>query len=133
VPSLGTAVIGTVKGDIHDIGKNLVTMMWEGAGIEVFDLGINTQADEFIASLEENAADILGMSAMLTTTMPYMEIVIQELKKRGLRDKYIVLVGGAPLNEAFAEEIQADAYCENAADAVETAEAFLKMKKEAGA
>jgi methylmalonyl-CoA mutase cobalamin-binding domain/chain len=133
VPSLGTAVIGTVKGDIHDIGKNLVTMMWEGAGIEVFDLGINTQADEFIASLEENAADILGMSAMLTTTMPYMEIVIRELKKRGLRDKYIVLVGGAPLNEAFAEEIQADAYCENAADAVETAEAFLKMKKEAGA
>lgn len=133
VPSVGTAVIGTVKGDIHDIGKNLVTMMWEGAGIEVFDLGINTQADEFIASLEEHAADILGMSAMLTTTMPYMEIVIRELKKRGLRGKYVVLVGGAPLNDAFAEEIEADAYCENAADAVETAEAFLKMKKEAGA
>ncbi len=133
VPSVGTAVIGTVKGDIHDIGKNLVTMMWEGAGIEVFDLGINTQADEFIASLEEHEADILGMSAMLTTTMPYMQIVIRELKKRGLRDKYVVLVGGAPLNDAFAEEIEADAYCENAADAVETAEAFLKVKKEAGA
>jgi 5-methyltetrahydrofolate--homocysteine methyltransferase len=130
VPNLGTAVIGTVKGDIHDIGKNLVTMMWEGAGIEVFDLGINTEAPDYIDALEEHQADILGMSAMLTTTMPYMEIVIRELKKRGLRDKYIVLVGGAPLNEAFAEEIQADAYCENAADAVETAEAFLKLKKE---
>lgn len=131
VPSLGTAVIGTVKGDIHDIGKNLVTMMWEGAGIEVFDLGINTQVDEFITSLEEHEADILGMSAMLTTTMPYMEVVISELKARGLREGTIVLVGGAPLNEAFAEEIEADAYCENAAEAVETAEALLKMKREA--
>jgi len=129
IPQVGTAVIGTVKGDIHDIGKNLVAMMWEGAGINVIDLGINTDADDFIQALEENNADILGMSAMLTTTMPYMKVVIETLKERNLRDKYTVLVGGAPLNNAFAEEIQADAYCKDAAVAVETAESFLAVKK----
>ena len=129
IPQVGTAVIGTVKGDIHDIGKNLVAMMWEGAGINVIDLGINTDADDFIQALEENNADILGMSALLTTTMPYMKVVIDTLKGRNLRDKYTVLVGGAPLNEAFAEEIQADAYCKNAAVAVEMAESFLATKK----
>ena len=129
IPQVGTAVIGTVKGDIHDIGKNLVAMMWEGAGINVIDLGINTDADNFIQALEENNADILGMSALLTTTMPYMKVVINTLKERDLRDKYTVLVGGAPLNEAFAEEIQADAYCKNAAVAVEMAESFLATKK----
>ncbi len=129
IPQVGTAVIGTVKGDIHDIGKNLVAMMWEGAGINVIDLGINTDADNFIQALEENNADILGMSALLTTTMPYMKVVIETLKERDLRDKYTVLVGGAPLNEAFAEEIQADAYCKNAAVAVEMAESFLATKK----
>jgi 5-methyltetrahydrofolate--homocysteine methyltransferase len=129
IPQAGTAVIGTVKGDIHDIGKNLVAMMWEGAGVNVIDLGINTDADDFIQALEENNADILGMSAMLTTTMPYMKVVIETLKERNLRDKYTVLVGGAPLNEAFAEEIQADAYCKDAAVAVETAESFLAVKK----
>jgi methylmalonyl-CoA mutase cobalamin-binding domain/chain len=102
-PRMGTAVIGTVKGDIHDIGKNLVSMMWEGAGIEVINIGINNDVDKFITALQENDADILGMSALLTTTMPYMKVVIDELKNRGLRDKYIVLVGGAPVNEAFAE------------------------------
>ena len=129
IPQVGTAVIGTVKGDIHDIGKNLVAMMWEGAGINVIDLGINTDADDFIQALEENNADILGMSAMLTTTMPYMKVVIDTLKERNLRDKYTVFVGGAPLNNAFAEEIQADTYCKDAAVAVEMAESFLAMKK----
>ena len=123
---IGTAVIGTVKGDIHDIGKNLVAMMWEGAGIQVIDLGINTDVEDFINALENNDADILGMSALLTTTMPYMQVVIKELKQRGIRDKYTVLVGGAPLNDAFAEEIQADAYCKDAAVAVDTAKAFLE-------
>lgn len=132
-PSLGTAVIGTVKGDIHDIGKNLVKMMWEGAGIEVFDLGINVDADTFIASLKENKADILGMSALLTTTMPYMKVVIDELKDRGLRQDYIVLVGGAPLNNAFAEEIEADYYCRDAAIAVETAKKALAIRRGEGA
>jgi 5-methyltetrahydrofolate--homocysteine methyltransferase len=129
IPQVGTAVIGTVKGDIHDIGKNLVAMMWEGAGINVIDLGINTDADAFIQALEENNADILGMSALLTTTMPYMKVVIDTLKERDIRDKYTVLVGGAPLNDAFAEQIQADAYCKDAAVAVEMAESFLAMKK----
>jgi 5-methyltetrahydrofolate--homocysteine methyltransferase len=127
---VGTAVIGTVKGDIHDIGKNLVAMMWEGAGLEVVDLGINTDADSFISALEQNEADVLGMSALLTTTMPYMKVVIDELVKRGLRDRTIVLVGGAPLNEAFAEDIAADAYCQDAAVAVETAKKYLALKRE---
>jgi 5-methyltetrahydrofolate--homocysteine methyltransferase len=129
-PKLGKAIIGTVKGDIHDIGKNLVGMMWEGAGIEVINLGINTDADAFINALEEQQADILGMSALLTTTMPYMKVVIDELKARGLRDKYIVLVGGAPLNSAFAEEIEADAYCQDASVAVDTAKKYLAMRRE---
>lgn len=129
-PRAGTAVIGTVKGDIHDIGKNLVSMMWEGAGIEVINLGINTDADKFITALEEHDADILGMSALLTTTMPYMKVVIDELKTRGIRNKYIVLVGGAPVNEAFAEEIEADAYCRDAAVAVDTAKKFLEIRRE---
>ena len=128
-PRMGTAVIGTVKGDIHDIGKNLVSMMWEGAGIEVINIGINNEADKFIEALEQHNADILGMSALLTTTMPYMKVVIDELKNRGLREKYVVLVGGAPLNEAFAEEIEADAYCRDAAVAVETAKKFLEIRR----
>jgi methylmalonyl-CoA mutase cobalamin-binding domain/chain len=118
---VGKVVIGTVKGDIHDIGKNLVGMMLEGAGFEVIDLGINTDADKFLAALEEHQPNILGMSALLTTTMPYMKVVIDTLKERGLRDKYIVLVGGAPLNEDFAKAIGADAYCRDAAVASETA------------
>ena len=109
--TIGKVVIGTVKGDIHDIGKNLVGMMLEGAGFEVIDLGINTDADEFLAALEEHKPDILGMSALLTTTMPYMKVVIDTLKERGWRDDYTVLVGGAPLNEQFAEAVGADAYC----------------------
>lgn len=128
-PTIGEAVIGTVKGDIHDIGKNLVKMMWEGAGIEVYDLGINVDAEEFIRGLDEHQPQILGMSALLTTTMPYMKVVIDELKERGLRDKFTVLVGGAPVNEAFAEEIEADYYCRDAAVAVDTAKKVLAMHR----
>ena len=115
VPKVGTAVIGTVKGDIHDIGKNLVGMMWEGAGFEVINLGINVDADKFIDAIREHNADILGMSALLTTTMPYMENGHRPAGGDGLRDKVKVLVGGAPLNEAFAEDIGADRYCKDAA------------------
>ena len=120
IEPIARMVIGTVKGDIHDIGKNLVGMMMEGAGVEVFNLGINTDVDEFINALEEHNATILGMSALLTTTMPYMKVVIDELKQRGLRVKYIIMVGGAPLNDEFAEAIGADAYCMDAGSAVET-------------
>lgn len=98
---VGTMVIGTVKGDIHDIGKNLVAMMLEGAGFDVFDIGINNAVEDYIAALERHKPDILGMSALLTTTMPYMKVVIDALKEKGIRDDYIVMVGGAPLNEEF--------------------------------
>ena len=127
-PQVGRMVIGTVKGDIHDIGKNLVAMMMEGAGFEVFDLGINCDAEKYLKALDEHKADILGMSALLTTTMPYMKIVIETLVERGLRDDYVVLVGGAPLNEAFAKAVGADAYCRDAAVAVETAKSFMARK-----
>ena len=123
---IGKMVIGTVKGDIHDIGKNLVGMMMEGAGFEVIDLGINVDADTFTAALEEHRPDILGLSALLTTTMPYMQVVIDTLKERGLRDDFTVLVGGAPLNEEFSRAIGADAYCRDAAVAVETARRFVQ-------
>jgi methylmalonyl-CoA mutase cobalamin-binding domain/chain len=123
---IGKMVIGTVKGDIHDIGKNLVGMMMEGAGFEVIDLGINVEAETFVKALEEHRPDILGMSALLTTTMPYMQVVIDTLKERGLRDESTVLVGGAPLNEEFSHAIGADAYCRDAAVAVETAKQYVK-------
>src|ERR1700710_2500506 len=128
---VGKVVIGTVKGDIHDIGKNLVGMMLEGAGFEVVDLGINTDAEKFIAALDKHKPDILGMSALLTTTMPYMKVVIQTLKDRGLRDDYIVLVGGAPLNEEFGRAVGADAYCRDASMAVETAKSLLLARRNA--
>ncbi len=127
-PRVGTMVIGTVKGDIHDIGKNLVGMMMEGAGFEVVDLGINNSVDKYINALLAEDADILGMSALLTTTMPYMKVVIDTLIARGLRDNYIVLVGGAPLNEEFSRAIGADAYCRDAAVAVETAKTMVARK-----
>lgn len=128
-PQIGTLVIGTVKGDIHDIGKNLVGMMMEGAGFNVVNLGINVDADTFIKAIREHQPIILGMSALLTTTMPYMGVVIETLKEQNLRDQLIVLVGGAPLNEAFAEEIGADAYCRDAAIAVETAKKLVAIKR----
>lgn len=131
-PRVGTMVIGTVKGDIHDIGKNLVGMMMEGAGFEVIDLGINNSVDDYMAAIKEHQPDILGMSALLTTTMPYMRVVIDALKEAGIRDDLVVLVGGAPLNEAFAEDIEADAYCRDAAVAVETAKKFMQIRLNAG-
>ena len=118
---VGTMVIGTVKGDIHDIGKNLVAMMMEGAGFDVYDIGINNSVEEYLAALERHKPDILGMSALLTTTMPYMKVVIDALKEQGLRHKYIVMVGGAPLNQEFGDAVGADAYCRDAADAATTA------------
>ena len=127
-PKVGKMVIGTVKGDIHDIGKNLVAMMMEGAGFEVINIGINNSVEAYLEALEEHKPDILGMSALLTTTMPYMKVVIEEMKTQGIRDNYIVLVGGAPLNEAFAEAIGADAYCRDAAVAVETAKELIARK-----
>ncbi len=129
---IGSVVIGTVKGDIHDIGKNLVAMMLEGAGFEVFDLGINTDAEEFLAALDEHKPDILGMSALLTTTMPYMKVVIDTLIEKGIRDNFIILVGGAPLNEEFGAAVGADAYCRDAAIASETAKSLVTARRAAG-
>ena len=126
---IGKMVIGTVKGDIHDIGKNLVAMMMEGAGFEVINLGINNDADSYLAAIREHKPELLGMSALLTTTMPYMKVVIDRLVEEGVRDQVIVLVGGAPLNDAFAEAIEADAYCRDAAVAVETAKKLLAIKR----
>ena len=128
-PQMGTMVIGTVKGDIHDIGKNLVAMMMEGAGFQVVNLGINVDAEAFLAAVREHQPAILGMSALLTTTMPYMGVVIKALKEAGMRQQLVVLVGGAPLNAAFAEEIEADAYCRDAAVAVDTAKRLLALRK----
>jgi len=128
-PQMGTMVIGTVKGDIHDIGKNLVAMMMEGAGFKVVNLGINNDAEAFLAAVREHNPSILGMSALLTTTMPYMGVVIKALKEAGLRKDLVVLVGGAPLNAAFAEEVEADSYCRDAAVAVETAKKLLAIKR----
>ncbi|WP_371037690.1 MULTISPECIES: corrinoid protein [unclassified Rhodosalinus] len=127
-PRMGKMVIGTVKGDIHDIGKNLVSMMMEGAGFEVVDLGINNPVENYLEALEAEQPDILGMSALLTTTMPYMKVVIDTMVEKGIRDDYIVLVGGAPLNEEFGRAIGADAYCRDAAVAVETAKDFVLRK-----
>jgi 5-methyltetrahydrofolate--homocysteine methyltransferase len=127
-PKMGTMVIGTVKGDIHDIGQNLVSMMMEGAGFEVVNIGINNDAEAYLNAIEAHKADILGMSALLTTTMPYMRVVIDALKTKGIRQDMIVLVGGAPLNEAFAEDIEADAYCRDAAVAVDTAKKLMAIK-----
>ena len=124
-PQVGKMVIGTVKGDIHDIGKNLVGMMMEGAGFDVIDLGINNDVQSYLDALEEHKPNILGMSALLTTTMPYMKVVIDTMQEQGIRDDYTILVGGAPLNEEFGKAIGADAYCRDAAVAVETAKAFM--------
>jgi 5-methyltetrahydrofolate--homocysteine methyltransferase len=129
-PKIGTMVIGTVKGDIHDIGKNLVSMMMEGAGFEVINLGVNNDATKFIEAVKQHNADIVGMSALLTTTMPYMKVVIQALKDEGLRDKVFVMVGGAPVSEAFAEDVQSDAYGRDAATAVDIAKKYMKWKQE---
>lgn len=127
---VGTMVIGTVKGDIHDIGKNLVGMMLEGAGFEVFDIGINNSVEDYFAALEEHKPDILGMSALLTTTMPYMKVVIDEMVRKGIRDDYIVLVGGAPLNEEFGVAVGADRYCRDAAEAAAIAVIMMTERQQ---
>jgi methylmalonyl-CoA mutase cobalamin-binding domain/chain len=127
-PPIGKMVIGTVKGDIHDIGKNLVAMMMEGAGFEVINIGINNSVEKYLEALEEHKPEILGMSALLTTTMPYMKVVIDTMVEKGIRDDYIVMVGGAPLNEAFAQAVGADAYCRDAAVAVETAKELMARR-----
>jgi methylmalonyl-CoA mutase cobalamin-binding domain/chain len=128
-PKTGKMVIGTVKGDIHDIGKNLVAMMMEGAGFEVINLGVNNPVEKFLEALEHHQPDMLGMSALLTTTMSYMKVVIDALKEKGILNDYIVLVGGAPLNEQFALAVGADAYCRDASVAVETAKAFMAKRQ----
>jgi 5-methyltetrahydrofolate--homocysteine methyltransferase len=128
-PKIGSMVIGTVKGDIHDIGKNLVAMMMEGAGFEVHNIGINNSVESFFEAIHAHKPDIIGMSALLTTTMPYMRVVIDALKEQGMRENFIVLVGGAPLNQEFADAIGADAYCRDAAVAVETAKRLMAERK----
>ncbi len=125
---IGKLVIGTVKGDIHDIGKNLVAMMMEGAGFEVINLGINNDAERFITAVKEHQPDIIGMSALLTTTMPYMKVVVQALKDEGLRDGIFVMVGGAPVTESFARSVGADAYGRDAAVAVDLARAYMARR-----
>jgi methylmalonyl-CoA mutase cobalamin-binding domain/chain len=132
-PKVGKMVIGTVKGDIHDIGKNLVCMMMEGAGFEVFDIGINNGVEKYLEAIEKHQPEILGMSALLTTTMPYMKVVIDTLKEKGMRNDYIVLVGGAPLNEEFGKAVGADAYCRDAAVAVETAKGLIAARRASAA
>ena len=132
-PRVGTAVVGTVKGDIHDIGKNLVAMMFEGAGFEVINLGINVDADTFIAAIKEHQPDIIGMSALLTTTMPYMKVVVDALGEEGMRDEVYVMVGGAPVTENFAKEVGADAYGRDAAVSVEIAKRHMQRKRQAAA
>ncbi len=128
-PKIGKMIIGTVKGDIHDIGKNLVAMMMEGAGFEVINLGINNPVENYLKAIDEHQPDIVGMSALLTTTMPYMKVVIDAMIEKGIRNDHVVLVGGAPLNEAFANSIGADAYCRDAAVAVETAKSFMAKRQ----
>jgi 5-methyltetrahydrofolate--homocysteine methyltransferase len=126
-------VIGTVKGDIHDIAKNLVGIMMEGAGFEVIDIGINNSVEDYFAALEKHKPDILGMSALLTTTMPYMKVVIDEMVNTGIRDNYIVLVGGAPLNEEFGIAVGADRSCRDAAEAAAISVAMVAERQAAQA
>jgi len=127
---IGKAIVGTVKGDIHDIGKNLVAMMLEGAGFEVINLGINVDADTFLKAIEEHDPDILGMSALLTTTMPYMKVVVDALGEEGIRNEIYVMVGGAPVTENFAREVGADAYGRDAAVSVEIAKRYMQRKNQ---
>lgn len=126
---IGRAIVGTVKGDLHDIGKNLVVMMLKGAGLEIHDLGVDVEPAVFLEKAEEIGADVIGMSALLTTTMPNMKDVVDLLNEKGVRDKYIVMVGGAPVNDSFASEIGADYYTPDAATAAEVAKKAVLEKK----
>ncbi|MHB1928360.1 MAG: corrinoid protein [Acidimicrobiales bacterium] len=131
--SLGTLVMGTVKGDVHDIGKNLVNIMLEGAGFEVIDLGVQVAPERFVAAIEEHKPDIVGFSAFLTTTMPMFKANINALEKAGLRDKVIVLVGGAPVTQEYADAVGADGYAADASAAVAKAKALLARRRAAAA
>ncbi|OGO17594.1 MAG: methyltransferase [Chloroflexi bacterium RBG_16_48_8] len=123
--SEGRVVIGTVKGDLHDIGKNLVAMMLEGAGFEMIDLGTDVSAEKFLAAAQESSANVVAMSALLTTTMPNMKTVIEALKKAGLRNQVKVIIGGAPVTESYAQEIGADGYAADASRAVKMTKTLL--------
>jgi 5-methyltetrahydrofolate--homocysteine methyltransferase len=125
VPSAGKYIIGTVQGDLHDIGKNLVKMMLEGAGFETIDLGTDVKPDGFVAAVREHQPQLLGMSALLTTTMPGMKATIEALQEAGLRDTVKIMIGGAPVTAAFAEQIGADAYAPDAATAVDVARGLM--------
>ena len=127
IQSIGKIVIGTVKGDLHDIGKNLVASMLEGSGFEVVNIGIDIDADTFVKAVVDNHADILCLSALLTTTMTYMKDVLDALQKAGIRDKVKVMVGGAPVSQQFADEIGADGYSSNANEAVTVAKKLLNI------
>ncbi|MCM0760804.1 MULTISPECIES: B12-binding domain-containing protein [Sporomusa] len=128
VKPIGKAVIGTVKGDLHDIGKNLVRMMLKGAGIEMYDLGIDVSAQAFLSKAQEVGADMICLSALLTTTMPYMDSVIKEFEKAGVRSQFVFMIGGAPVSEAYAKSINADCYAEDAVVAVDVAKKILAGK-----
>lgn len=125
---VGKAVIGTVQGDLHDIGKNLVVMMLKGAGFEIHDMGVDVAPEAFVEKAEEVEADVICMSALLTTTMPKMQDCVKVLKERGLRDKYIVMIGGSPVNDSFAKQIGADYYTPDAASAAEVAKEAVLSK-----
>lgn len=125
VEPIGTVVIGTVRGDLHDIGKNLVAMMLEGAGFQVIDLGVDVTADKFVEAARQHKAEIVGMSALLTTTMTYMPEVIKALESEGIRDKVKVIVGGAPVTKEWADQIGADGYAPDAASAVDKCKELL--------
>ena len=130
VEPLGTVIMGTVKGDLHDIGKNLCIMMLRGAGFTVHDIGVDSSPEDFIDAVEEHGADIIGMSALLTTTMPNMGTTINTFEDMGLRDEVRIMVGGAPVTQDFADEMGADAYGENAVDAVDKAKELIDLLSE---
>ncbi len=127
--SIGTFLMGTVKGDVHDIGKNLVNIMLEGAGFNVIDLGVQTPPEKFIAGIREHKPDIVGMSAFLTTTMPMFKVNIHEITKAGLRDEVIIMVGGAPVTQEYADAVGADGYAADASTAVRLAKALIKERR----
>jgi 5-methyltetrahydrofolate--homocysteine methyltransferase len=129
--AVGKAVIGTVKGDLHDIGKNLVRMMFEGKGIEVIDLGVDVSAEQFLTAFKENDADVVALSALLTTTMGEMQRVVEVFTNEGLRDKAVIMVGGAPVNDSFRKNIGADIYTADAASAADAAKQAILKKKSA--
>jgi len=126
IMNIGTCVIGTVQGDLHDIGKNLVGMMLEGAGFKVVDLGADVKTEKYIEAIKENSANVLGLSALLTTTMPMMKEVIEAVKTSGIRDKVKIVIGGAPLTQKYADEIGADGYSPDAASAVDLVKGLIK-------